>query len=192
MWIAYFIAFQYNIGIHIWKQKQYSLSNITYEHYDFIHRNAHQGADQFYPTINILYAPPKQKLGKKIVLTCPQFRLLMHNGSVFEDAYQAQYSLTCNQVPRWIKPSIPKHDKWRQQKDNITDLYNCILTELGEGTPRFKAFELKYLKHFCKSKNKPMSYFNDFEGKWKLIHAMWYHFPHIGLYGKYGFKEPTL
>ena len=191
IWIAYLIAFQYDIGIHVWKQNQSALSNITYEHYDFIHRNTHQGADRFYPTMNILYVSPKQKLGKKTVYTCPQFRLLMHNGNVFEQVNPADYSLMCNKVAPWIKPSIPPYRRWALLQDNIPDLYNCILMEFGEDTPEFKAFELKCLKHFCKRQHQPMSYFDAYEDKWKLIHALWFGFPYIGLYGKYGLPEPN-
>ena len=36
-----------------------------------------------------------------------------------------------------------------------------------------------------------MSYFDNYEGCWKLIHAMAEHFPLIGLYGKFGIPEPA-
>ena len=51
--LAYICANRYDIGIHVWRQKQIK-NKITYEHYDFIHRNTHQETEGMYPTINIL------------------------------------------------------------------------------------------------------------------------------------------
>ena len=59
----------------------------------------------------------------------------------------------------------------------------------GDGI-KFGEFQMKCLKDFCALDNKEMSYFDNYEGCWKLIHAMAEHFPLIGLYGKFGIPEP--
>jgi hypothetical protein len=187
--LAYICAHMFDIGIHIWKQHQVK-SKITYKHYDFIHRNAHQGARNFFPTINILYVEQEQTLGVKHVYTCPQYRLLLHKGHIFEDIDPSNYSLTRATVRRWVKPPILPYGLWSTRKTSIIDLYNCIVEEFHGNDVGLQRFTIKCLKHFCKLEKTTMDYFQAYEGCWKLVHALQEHFPLIGLYSMFAIPDP--
>jgi hypothetical protein len=187
--LAYIAGHMFDIGIHVWKQHQ-SKNTITYQHYDFIHRNAHQGAQNYYPVIHILWVEQGQRLANNVVFTCPQYRLLMHNGHVYDDVDRNNHSLTRSMVEVFTRPPIMTYKHWTVRRASIADLYNCIKEEFHGDSIKFGAFQMKCLKHFCALDNKEMSYFDSYEGCWKLIHAMAEKFPLIGLYGKFGIPEP--
>ena len=187
--LAYICAHMFDIGIHIWKQHQVK-SKITYKHYDFIHRNAHQGARNFFPTINILYVEQEQTLGVKHVYTCPQYRLLLHKGHIFEDIDPSNYSLTRATVRRWVKPPILPYGLWSTRKTSIIDLYNCIVEEFHGNDVGLQRFTIKCLKHLCKLEKTTMDYFQAYEGCWKLVLALQEHFPLIGLYSMFAIPDP--
>jgi hypothetical protein len=186
--LAYICANRYDIGIHIWKQIQ-TKSNITYEHYDFIHRNTRQDTEGMCPTINVLWIEPQQKLGTKTVMTCPQFRLLLHNGSLSEDVDPTHYNMSPAPVPRYEAPPLPFYRTWLFKNKSIADLYNCMRDEFNNRPLAFDSLERKCMRHFCQLDNKDMSYFNKYEHQWKTIHAIKEYFPVIGLYGMHGIPD---
>ena len=108
-----------------------------------------------------------------------------------DDVDPNNHSLTRSTVEVSTRPPIMTYKHWSVRRANVADLYNCIKEEFHGDGIKFGEFQVKCLKHFCALDNKEMSYFDSYEGCWKLIHAMAEHFPLIGLYGKFGIPEPT-
>ena len=122
-------------------------------------------------------------------MTCPQFRLLLHNGSLFEDVDPTNYNMSPAQATRYKALPLPFYRTWLFKNKSIADLYNCMQDEFSNRPLAFDSLERKCMRHFCRLDNKDMSYFDKYEHQWKNIHAMKEYFPVIGLYGMHGIPD---